>query len=247
MQGHARNRSESKATRRHIANLPVQTATFSRSWSYAVSSDFKWLDSCSAFGNIYGYEMMFSSWVDAFSSCPAEVGRKVMKFCATPFANISTQWVVPKLAGLCSPLSCQVCGKQEDTTQKLKMHMFKSHGIKDNIRLYVDSTHRTICLKEFHQRENVSNHLKKVTFCNQQLRLRRPCLTVEQADSIDTALRAHNRGLNRAGKRRHAKDRPCRQGEGPKLPCIVGPVPQRFCFNSVAPRWWCLLIRSCSA
>jgi len=202
----------------------MHTSTFYKSWSYAVSADLMWLDSCNAFGHRYGYEMDFSKWVDALGVSPAEYGRKVAKFCMTPFANISTQWIDTKVAATYSPLACHLCGKLENTMQKLKLHMFKQHGIKDSIRLCFDTTHCLICLKEFHQRENVLNHLKKVRFCSQQLRLRQPLLTVEQADSIEIALRDHNRGLCRAGKRRHAKERPCLQGQGPKLPCIVGPV-----------------------
>ena len=79
-------------------------------------------------------------------------------------------------------------------------------------------------MKEFHQRENVLNHVKKVTFCNRQLRLRGPILTVDQANAIDLSLREQNICLQRAGKRRYAKDRPVLRAFGPLLPCIVGPV-----------------------
>ena len=207
-----------------LLELASCTSTFSRSWSNAVSADLMWLDSCNAFGCRYHCGMQFSKWVAAFSISPAAYGRKADKFCMSPFANLSTHWVHSKVAVACFPLVCHLCGRLENSLQQLKLHNFKKHGIKDSIRLQFDTTHCVICLKEFHQRENVINHLKKVRFCNQQLRLRRPLLTEEQADNIEIALRDHNRALSRAGKRRHTKDRPCRQGEGPKWPCIVSPV-----------------------
>ena len=160
-----------------ILELAMHTSEFFKSWSYAVSADLQWLDSCTAFGHKYGSEMDFGKWVEALGASPAEHGRKVAKFCMTPFANIPAHWVDTKVAAMYSPLACQMCGKLEHTMQQLKLHMFKQHGIKDRIRLYMDTTHCSICLKEFHQRENVINHLKNVRFRNQQLRLRRPLPT----------------------------------------------------------------------
>ena len=100
-----------------ILELAVHTSTFPKSWSYAVSADLKWLDSCNAFACTYSLDLQFSKWAEALGSSPAEHGRKVAKFCLTPFANISAHWVDTKAAVVYSPLVCHLCGKPENTMQ----------------------------------------------------------------------------------------------------------------------------------
>ena len=141
-------------------------------------------------------------------------------------ANICTRWVEsPALSGLSVPLMCHMFGHAESTTQKLKLHMFRKHCIKDIIRLYVDSTHCPVCLKQFSERECLLNHVKRGrTPCKQQLLLRGPRLTHEEADAIDLDLRQHFCILQRQGLRRHAKTMPCMQLRGPRLPTLYGPV-----------------------
>ena len=207
-----------------VLELAKATADYKDSWAFAVGQDCKWLEDCGVFSSQSNYKADFGKWVEVFSRDPSKFYRIIVKFCSSPFANISLQWAGTGHAGVFSPQRCHICAHEENTTQKLKLHMFKKHGIKDKIRLFVNTTHCEICLKEFHQRENILNHFKKVGVCRVQLLLRPPVLTEEQATQVDASLRAQNRELSRKGKRRYTKELPCFRYPGPFLPMLAGPV-----------------------
>ena len=154
----------------HIIELATRTASFISGWAYAVSADCMWLDGCGGFGGAFKYQLDFSQWVTELGHDPVGFNKKVSRFCASPYANVSTHRVdqlAPAVAGV-SPLRCHVCGQPENSEQQLRLHLFKRHHIKDSIHRYADTTQCTICLKEFHHRENLINHLKKVYFCFHQ-------------------------------------------------------------------------------
>ncbi len=120
---------------------------------------------------------------------------------------------------------CEHCSFGCDSVQQLALHLFKHHGIKDDIRLYVSGTRCPICLTEFWQREVLLNHIKRGrTPCKRQVMLRGPVLTVAQADEIELALRPFYKKQHNRGKRRHAVEAPCVRAHGPKLKFILGPV-----------------------
>ena len=107
----------------------------------------------------------------------------------------------------------------------MALHLFKHHGVKDNIRLYVSGTRCPICLTEFWQREVLLNHTRRGrTPCKRQVMLRGPVLTVSQADEIDLELRPFFQQQHHRGQRRHAVKAPCVRAQGPKMKFIYGPV-----------------------
>ena len=106
--------------------------------------------------------------------------------------------------------------------------MFRHHGVKGSIRLYVDGTRCRICLTEFWQREVLLNHIRRGrTPCKRQVVLRGPVLTTVQADEMDLELRSFYQRQHRRGLRRHAVEAPCIRVQGPKMCFIFGPV--RMC------------------
>ena len=55
--------------------------------------------------------------------------------------------------------TCIVCQKAFPSRQQQSVHAFAAHGVKDVIGLYVNTTHCIICLKEFHTRARLLQHI----------------------------------------------------------------------------------------
>jgi len=122
---------------------------------------------------------------------------------------------------------CQICSKQENSYQQFSMHQFKAHGIKDDIRLYVGGgfTPATcrVCLKHFHTRERILNHVKKSKVCRINAFFRGPVYTQKEAEELDASLQEENRNLQRAGFRRHVAKEPTFQVVGPFYNVVIEP------------------------
>jgi hypothetical protein len=100
--------------------------------------------------------------------------------------------------------------------------MFKAHGSRNPLCVYVSSTHCCVCLKEFHTRERALNHVRyRSATCRANLLLRGPVITVDEANALDESMRVHNRALSKEGKRRHTASKPAVQLCGPLLPIVT--------------------------
>ena len=105
----------------------------------------------------------------------------------------------------------------------LAMHKFKSHGIKAFERRYAIGTQCTVCLLDFWSRERLINHIKRCKACNENLLMRPPWITSEEADELDAAEASRLLKLKSQGLRRHAATKPCVQARGPLLPVVIDP------------------------
>ena len=99
--------------------------------------------------------------------------------------------------------------------------MFKVHNYKDPIRLHVNGTVCLVCLKEFHTRERIIQHLKfrpgRTNVCRYNTLDMDPFLSIEQADLVDAELKDTNRKLQANAKRRHFAEIPCFRMPGPLI------------------------------
>ena len=93
----------------------------------------------------------------------------ITKFSKLRYANTLIPPLGPKEEGLPSsteqPLTFRCnrddCTFEADTSQKLAVHMFKVHQVKSIWKNYLgDHVHCPICLKHFHTRERVLNHVR---------------------------------------------------------------------------------------
>ena len=163
-------------------------------------------------------------WADFLVSHPESVGA-IRKFCASPWANMSTHKSIHDVVGLNHTRFCTRCEYGCDSDQQLALHLFKHHGIKNDIRTYVSGTRCPICLKEFWQREVLLVHIRRGrTPCKRQVLLRGPVMNADQADELDIELRTFFQKQHRRGLRRHAVEAPCIRVHGPKMRFIYGPV-----------------------
>ncbi len=205
-----------------VLNFMKQPMFGAASWVACLQQDLTWLAVSEKFSACAGFSV--PQWADFFASLPESVGA-IRKFCMSPWANVSTHNNLNNVAGLSHSLGCTCCKYTCDSDQQLALHMFKHHGIKDNIRLYVSGTRCPICLIEFWQREVLLNHVRRGrTPCKRQVLLRGPVLTSAQADAVDLELRTFYQNQHRRGLRRHAVSAPCIRALGPKLAFRSGPA-----------------------
>ncbi len=203
-----------------VLNLLLQ-ATFGKdSWAACLQHDLKWLAVSEKFRLCSDFSLV--QWVGFFRS-HAESANSIRKHCTSPWANISTHNTAIRIVGLNHTHRCERCSYGCDSDQQMALHMFKHHGVKDNIRLYVSGTRCPICLTEFWQREVLLNHTRRGrTPCKRQVMLRGPVLTVSQADEIDLELRPFFQQQHHRGQRRHAVKAPCVRAQGYWLVRIRG-------------------------
>ena len=129
----------------HILELIRLSADYSKGWVGALKGDFQWLLTGSVISPPSG---QFMEVVDWFAGSPKTHARAVKKDCHSDFANLNPVKVVSTDSS--EPivhLSCKNCGHLEDTHQRMQLHKFRRHGIKDSIRLYLDTTYCRFCLK----------------------------------------------------------------------------------------------------
>ena len=148
-----------------------------------------------------------------------------MKTCSLKLANVFTQWATsPSIATLSESHNCDLCAVTFRTKQALAVHKFKSHGAKSIERQYLPGTQCPICLNEFWTRERVINHVRyRSTVCRENLLVRPPELTQQQADDLDELERETYRKMQSCGNRRHKAVEPCVQAFGPLLPIVIDP------------------------
>ncbi len=205
-----------------VCNLLRQVTFAEGSWSACLLQDLQWLAVSDHFSSCASFNI--ENWMSYFNSHPKSANA-IKRFCASPWANISTHKANINVVGLNHTHSCGRCPYKCDSNQQLELHLFKHHGIKNPIRLFVDGTRCPICLNEFWVREVYLNHVKRGrTPCRRQLVMRGPVLSAERADEIDLELKAYYCKQSRRGLRRHAVEHPCIRVAGPKQLLKLGPV-----------------------
>ena len=156
---------------------------------------------------------------------PKHFSRKVKNYCKSPYANICIQWATtPALQAFAQPIVCVICNHPSKSHQAHTVHMFLKHGIKSDMRRYVPHTYCLVCLRDFGQRELCFNHVRyRSKVCYNNLLIRGPSLSKDEADALDNACKPRNRELHAAGRRRHHVETPSFYLPGPLLPILLAP------------------------
>ena len=193
------------------------------SWCFALVQDLQWLCMSEKFMCCGGFSV--GQWIGFIGANPW-ASNAIKKHCASPWANVSGHiGKAPKDNSVECALSCTLCLYKCDTQQQLSLHSFKSHGIKDPIRLYVRTNVCPVCLKGFSTRERILEHVRRGrTPCKRQLLLMGPIMSEDQADELEHSLKVFYRDLHHKGKRRHVADAPWEHALGPPTPRLAGPV-----------------------
>ena len=114
-----------------------------------------------------------------------------------------------------SNFSCNICGAVRPTLKDINLHKFLSHGIRNPMYLYVDTTVCPVCLVEHHTRERVLTHIKKAKTCHGILLDRGPILDINQANDLNASQKELQLNLFRRGRRRNFAEVPCLHCQGP--------------------------------
>ena len=133
----------------------------------------------------------------------------------------------PKLANLThAPTLCDTCFTTFDSIQQMAVHKFRAHGIKDPIRRFVFQNNTCpVCMKYFHNRERLTNHLRyRSHVCRINVPLSGPLFTSAYSDAIDVELGAEVKALHARCLRRHTTLEPVVVVPGLRLPVIIDPA-----------------------
>ena len=115
------------------------------------------------------------------------------------------------------------CIFEADTSQKLAIHMFKVHQVKSIWKNYLgDHVHCPICLKHFHTRERVLNHVRyRSEICRHNLVLRNRMWTDAEVSEFDACEADGHKSTQASGKRRHHAEAPVIRLVGPLQPILL--------------------------
>ena len=203
-----------------LLELVRALASSPKTWAASVVDDLKWLNLGSFWGSgpVGDYDVLHSH----VAANPIGFTRRMKEYCQKPFANLAGEVPDRKcVVNINSSLSCHICNRLFPTRQQLNLHLFKTHSVKNPLHVYVSGTHCTVCLKEFHSRERVLNHIRyRSAVCRANLLLRGPVISQAEVDVIEQLERDRCRTLSCAGRRRHHVSRPALQLQGPLLPIV---------------------------
>ena len=120
---------------------------------------------------------------------------------------------------------CNMCEASYCTLQQYSLHMFKKHGVKNVMRLYIHGhTHCPVCLRLFWTRPRLLNHIKYTSkICKYNLYMRGTVSSEEEATQQDAEAAKANVTLYQRGRRSHYAEEPVLQLQGPLLPILASP------------------------
>ena len=191
-------------------------------WPVEVKRDLDWL--CTSKTYMAASNRSFDDWAVYVSSNAKYSRSKIKTHAKTRYAN--SYCPIDRCANS-QPID-HLCGIEEckyaaDSKQKLALHQFKIDGIKSIWKLYVgDMLSCPICLKHFHTRERVLNHVRyRSEVCRHSMVLRDFKWTQNEIDAMDALDCDLNEGAQKSGKRRHTADMSVVQLSGPLEPILL--------------------------
>ena len=203
---------------RAVIDMFFMCCGFLKGWMEAIESDLRFLNILIP-GFYNGSIKVFGEYLFQLGNPELRtLARKVKRVFRTPFANILTDECRDVLQVRTLNFPCLHCTEVKDTFQKLKVHMYSKHRIKDDLWLHFRETYCTVCMLEFHKREKMYEHLKNGSpkCCLYYLNAG-PCLSREEAQVIDENLKEHYRELYSKGLRRQYCEQLCYRICGPRI------------------------------
>jgi hypothetical protein len=217
-----------------LMTLLVDMSSSNSGWPASVLSDLKWLTISESFARCA--ELDLAGWIQCIVEKPKFFKQGVTKFARCKYANMydSKDPATKVPASACS-YECNLCDSTFGTLQQFSLHMFKKHGVKNVMRLYVDGhTHCPVCLRLFWTRARLLNHIRyRSKICKYNLCMRGKICSEAEASIQDAAAAQANVALYRRGRRNHFAEEPVLQLHGPLLPVLPSPEMRKSCHHHV--------------
>ena len=135
---------------------------------------------------------------------------------SSPLAVLADSRVPAIQVVLSCPWTCPICGKDEATFQALAAHRARSHGILREARTRVLNGRCFVCLRNFHTRERLVEHLHKASpICLMNTLLFHPRLDADVIASADAEQRARGVAARARLENPSYAEQIARQGFGP--------------------------------
>ena len=145
-----------------VKSLCFDMAKVNVGWPSAVYGDLKWASGATFFQAAVGRS--FEDWAAYIGNNSKYFRGQIKKFSKLRYANIPPVGPGSRCSSeqsatfSCSQIGCPF---KTATKQQLAVHMFKIHKIKSMWKNYLgDYIHCPICLKLFHTRQRVLNHVR---------------------------------------------------------------------------------------
>ena len=139
-------------------------------WGALIISDLKYIRSlCPFLDHFPDPSDDICVWHHFINDCPADFSRVIERvlFEYPDHTDVYNLPPVPKAKPvLPKPFQCGICSDVFTSHQEAAAHRFKKHGVKSPLRSKIQDTHCYYCLKEFHTRTKVHNHVAyRSKFC----------------------------------------------------------------------------------
>ena len=205
-----------------LTRLVMDLSEIAVGWPRQVGDDLRWLCGSAIFNSEAARP--FKEWGEYVATRGKYFRGQVKKYAKLRYANTYCPLLPDAFVPL-STLCCSVegCPFTAGTKQQLAVHMFKIHNMKSVWKIYVgDLFVCPICLKYFHTRERVLNHVRyRSEVCRHNLVLRDVKWTEQQVMDFDTCDSVGHKEAQATGKRRHRVEAPVVQLEGPLQPILL--------------------------
>ena len=188
----------------YLFSMVSALLSYHESWTNLVVSDLVWLTNCPAYAA--NVSASFDQWCLEIRDNYRRFKTQLSKYAKLRIANIPPDPIskIPDCSGLstCIPLECSECGTCFNTLQKLSLHLFKKHGIRNLWRRYVhEHTHCPVCLRSFWTRERLINHIRyRSVVCKHNVIFRGFRCTEDEACEVDESVKLEHVQLQKAGK-----------------------------------------------
>ena len=205
-----------------LMSMILDLAVCNVGWPKQVTEDLKWLCSSSVYSA--ASSRSFSEWAEYTKGNGKYFRGQVKKYAKLRYADTYCSKSFTITPGVNSQ-ACTIDGCRFvcDSRQKMGLHVFKVHGIKSVWKQYVGNLlFCPICLKYFHTRERVLNHVRyRSEICRHNMVLRDLKWSVSEIDAMDADDLSSHVEAQKSGKRRHAVESQVVQLEGPLEPILL--------------------------
>jgi len=191
-------------------------------WAHDLLCDLQWIAHFEQFTEIANKPIVFV--YEHIRSNPKKFASSVRSLFSSPFLNMPLEKeeegsTGPSLSVVPS-FKCNICNIAMPSYQQLQLHIKSRHKVRNPINTYINTTYCPICLKEYHNRESVLNHIRYRSHeCRKALLWSGPIISAEEAEELASLEAAANRKLYACARKRYYKTNPCIQLSGP-LPLI---------------------------